>query len=779
VAIIGEAGAGKSRLVHELIRSLDVTHGWRVLDCASTSYGKAASYLPVVELLKRYFKIEARDGVAEIRDKVAARLLALDARLEPALPALLALLDAPVDDAAWARLDPGERRHRTLEALKGLLLREARAQPLLLVVEDLHWIDAETQALLDGLVASMGAERVLLVLAYRPEYRHGWASRPNYSQIRLDALPASGTAQMLDTLLGNDPGLESVKRLLVERGNPFFLEEAVRTLEHGRVLSGERGSYRLTRSVDTIRIPESVQALLAARIDHLGADERRLLEVACVIGKVVPLALLTTVAGQPDSEMQSSLDRLQSAELVDQTGLYPDIEYAFRHALIHEVAYAGLLQARVRELHTRIVEAIETLYRDRISEHTERLAYHANRGEVPEKAAHYLRQAGLKAARRSALVDARHWLEQSLEVQDRLPQTTATMERGFETRLELRGVLYQLGDARTLLARLREAESIAKRLGDERRQSRASAFMTSIHTMLGDLNEAVAIGQRALATVRGLGDLELGINTANYLVQAYYYRGDYERVLELAAESLANWPDDWVYKYHVGNPAPASVFNRVFMAGSLAQLGRFAEAAAHEDEAIGLAEPTQNAFTIAVAHAAVPTLYALKADWKAARPRVERYIAVARTGNIIGLLSTALSASAWMLAELDEPSEASSRIEEAHALLDRQAANGIGNLAWPYCSLGRAYLRLGRIDEARRMGDRALALSTSQPGLAAHALHLLADIAARSDVIHGDGGEALYRKALSLAEPRGMRPLIAGCHAGLDKLYERRGRLVR
>ena len=194
VAIVGEAGVGKSRLVYEFTHSHRL-QGWLVLESASVSYGKATSYLPVIDLLKGYFKIQDRDDLREIREKVTGKLLTLDAALEPTLPALLALLDVPVDDAAWQTLDPGQRRQRTLDAVKRLLLREAREQPLLLIFEDLHWIDGETQALLDSLVESLGSARLLLLVNYRPEYQHAWGSKTYYSQLRLDALPAESAGR--------------------------------------------------------------------------------------------------------------------------------------------------------------------------------------------------------------------------------------------------------------------------------------------------------------------------------------------------------------------------------------------------------------------------------------------------------------------------------------------------------------------------------------------------------------------------------------------------------
>jgi class 3 adenylate cyclase len=264
VAIVGEAGVGKSRLTYELTHSHRV-QDWLILEASSASYGKATSYLPVIDFLRRYFKIGDRDSPREMRDKVLGRLLGLDRALEPLILPLLALLDLQVEDAAWRTLDPAQRRQRTLDAVKRLLLRESQAQPLLVVFEDLHWIDGETRALLDSLVDGLGSAHLLLLVNYRPEYQHGWGSKKAYSQLRLDALPAESAEELLKALLGDDPGLGPLKQLLVKRGNPFFLEETVRTLVETKVLAGDRGRYRLTQPIQAIQVPTTVQTISWSR----------------------------------------------------------------------------------------------------------------------------------------------------------------------------------------------------------------------------------------------------------------------------------------------------------------------------------------------------------------------------------------------------------------------------------------------------------------------------------------------------------------------------------
>ena len=387
VAVVGAPGVGKSRLFWELTHS-DRVHGWLVLHTASVPYGKTTAYLPVIELLRGYFAIDGRDDPRKIREKVTRKVLTLAPALAPAVPALLALLDVPVGEGSWDAVDPRQRRQQTLEAVKRLLLRESKAQPLVLVFEDLHGIDGETQTLLDNLVESLPGARLVLLVNHRPEYQHAWAGKTYYGQLRINPLPAESADALLDALLGSDVALGPLKQLLVERteANPLFLEESVRALVETAALAGERGAYRLTRPVEHVAIPATVQAILAARIDRLAPAAKRLLQAAAVIGKDVPMPLLRAIADAPEHEVRAELTHLKAAEFLYETRLFPDVEYTFTHALTHEVAYEGLLHDRRRILHARITAALEQLAPERAAEQAERLAHQALRGELWDKA---------------------------------------------------------------------------------------------------------------------------------------------------------------------------------------------------------------------------------------------------------------------------------------------------------------------------------------------------------------------------------------------------------
>ena len=479
VALVGEAGVGKSRLVYECVHAHQ-TPGWLVLESASVSYGKATPYFPVIDLLKRYSHVEEHDDTRTIRAKVTGQVLTLDPALQDTVPALLALLDALPEDSPFLTLDPPQRRQRTLDALKRVILRESQEQPLLLVFEDLHWIDSETQALLNSLVESLPTSRLLLLVNYRPEYQHGWGSKTYYTQLRLDPLPPVSAEEFLHALLGDDPRLKPLTDLLIARteGNPFFLEESVRTLAETGVLVGARAAYRLGQPCRASRSPPPCRPCW--RPASTGCQPRR--SASCrrrpCWARRCPVPLLHAVAEVPEAGLQRHLTALQSAEFLYETRLFPEPEYTFKHALTHEVAYGSLLLERRRVLHARIVEALEALAGERVAEQVERLAHHALRGEVWDKALAYCRQAGEKAMTRSAYREAMGYFEQALSALPHLPETRDTREQAIDLRLALRSALLPSGDFGRILATLREAEALAEALDDPRRLGQVSVFLS-------------------------------------------------------------------------------------------------------------------------------------------------------------------------------------------------------------------------------------------------------------------------------------------------------------
>jgi class 3 adenylate cyclase/tetratricopeptide (TPR) repeat protein len=771
VALVGEPGVGKSRLVYEFTHS-HRTQDWLILEAGSMSYGKATSYLPVIHLLKAYFKVHDRETHREIREKVTGKLLTLDRALESTLPALLALLDVPVEDAHWQALDPAQRRQRTLDAVKHLLLRESQEQPVLVVFEDLHWIDAETQVLLDGLVESLPTARLLLLVNYRPEYQHGWGRKTYYSQLRLDALPPQSAGELLNALLGDDPGLEPLKRLLVKRGNPFFIEESIRTLVETQALAGERGAYRLTRPIQAIEVPATVQVILAARIDRLPAEDKQLLQTAAVIGKDVPFVLLHAVAEAGEEAVQRGLTHLQAAEFLYETRLFPEPEYSFTHALTHEVTYGTLLQERRKVLHARIVGAIERCYPDRLTEHLERLAHHAVRGKLWEQAVTYLRQAGGKAFARSANWEAVSSFEQALTALQHLPETRETLERAIDLRFDLRTALHPLGEFERILGCLREAEGQARILDDQRRLGQMSVYMCHNLWMTGHPTAALEFGQRAQSIAESLGDVPLQVTGNLYLGSAYLWTGDYRQAADLLRKVLQLLEGD-PRRERFGLAGFPAVMARCYLTLIFADLGEFEEGIAHAQEGIRLAEALDHPYSLTFACWVLAHLQIIRGEFNRAVPLLERGVAVSREWNLTSFSVSETGSLGYAYA-------LSGRIAEGIPLLKRTLsaveAQGHGNLQPLFLVyLGEVHVRAGRLEDALAFAGRALtfARERGQRGYEARALRLLGEATARRDPPeHADGH---YRDALALAEELGMRPLVAHCHLGLGNLYRRTG----
>jgi tetratricopeptide (TPR) repeat protein len=770
-ALMGEAGVGKSRLVYEFVHSHH-TPGWSVLESASVSYGKATLYFPVIDLLKRYGHIEDQDDTRTIRAKVTGQVLTLDETLRDALPALLSLLDALPEDSLFLKLDPPQRRQRTLDALKRLLLRESQVQPLLLVFEDLHWIDSETQALLESLVESLPTTRLLLLINYRPEYQHGWGSKTYYTQLRLDPLPPVNADEFLQALLGDAPSLAPLKHLLVARteGNPFFLEESVRTLVETRVLVGEPGAYRLTQALPTVQVPATVQAVLAARIDRLPSEDKRLLQTAAVIGSEVPLPLLQAIAELPEVALYNGLAHLQAAEFLYETRLFPEREYTFKHALTHEVAYNTLLQERRRLLHARIVETLEALSPDRVAEQVERLAHHALRGEVWDKALAYFRQAGEKAMTRSAYREAVGYFEQALSALSHLPEQRDTREQAIDLRLALCSALRPLGDFKPIPAYLREAESLAAALDDPRRLGWISALLTRQFYLMDMYGQAIATAQRALALATSNEDGALQARANQYLGSTYLNQGNYRQAINCLRQTATSLDGTRRYE-RLGDVVLPAVFSRALLAWCHAELGMFAEGSFLGEEGLQIAEAVAHRGSLIWPYYGIGMVSLYQGDLRGAIPRLERAVGICHEVDLPAYLPR-------MAAALGAAYTLDMRVADAVPLLtltlEQSIAMGRAHFE-TLCSLplGEAHMLAGHLEEAHTLAERALALARGhqERGNQAYALRLLGEIAVRREPMEVALAEAHYREALTLAEELGMRPLQAHCHLGLGTLY--------
>ena len=471
VAAVADPGVGKSRLFYEF--KARNQSGWMVLESFSVSHGKASAYFAVIDLLYNYFKILGEDDQRARRAKVTGNVLTLDRALGDTLPYVLALLGIADEDDPLAGMDAQIRKRRTLDAIKRVLLRESLNQPLMLMFEDLHWIDEDTQAFLNLLADSIGTAKILLLVNYRPEYQHQWGSKTYYTQLRLDPLGKDRAEEMLAALLGDGKDLIPLKRLIIVRteGNPFFMEETVQVLLDEGALVRDGAAIKVTKSLNELKIPPTVQGILAARIDRVPAAEKELLQTLAVIGKDFPLALVREITKKPDDEIDSMLNSLQLAEFIYEQPTVGDVEYTFKHALTHDVAYNSVLIERRKLLHERVGSAMEASFAQSIDDHLSQLAYHYGRSANVRKALEYLRLAGRQAHQRLAHGEAIVLLSAALQLLKSLPEDDE--RRREEANLQIT-FAEAAGAARgpaddEVGAALARARDLCTQLGDTRR----------------------------------------------------------------------------------------------------------------------------------------------------------------------------------------------------------------------------------------------------------------------------------------------------------------------
>ena len=773
VAVVGEPGVGKSRLIQEFIHS-GHTNTLRILEARAVSYGAATSYLPVTEFLKSYFQLATSDEPLDIREKVTSKLLSLDESLLSTLPALLTLLGLPPDDLQSSLSDPPQRRQRTLEALKRLLFRESEEQPLLLVMEDLHSIDPETQVLIDGIVEGLATARILFLVNCRPEYRHDWASKTYYTQVRIDPLVPDMAGEMLNALVGTDIGLEPLKRFLIDKtgGIPLFLEESVRALAETGDLHGTPASYHATKPISDVKIPATIEALLTSRIDRLAPVDKRLLQAAAVVGYQVPRGILEAVGGLPPEPLREALKRLQASEFLYETSLFPDIEYTFKHALIHDAAYQMLSADRRRMLHTAALNAGEKLYADMLFEKADWLAFHAFRAQAWDRAVvHFQAAAAREIARAANRVAVQH-LENALIATDNLPvQQRATLV--IDLRIALRHALTPLGRVQRTLDYLSAAELLAVELNDRPRLGRVVSFTANCLVLQARYAEALETGERALNIARELGDHRLELASNMYRARAMMARGDYRPAIatfqEIIGELETKPPED----FH-GLPVLPATFARSHLAACLAEVGAFDEAAAHACEAARRADAIGQPDSIMWGYWSIGSVALSRGASGEAVVVFDRLLDVCRTHDLDAYASRITAALGRTMARVGQVKEGLSLLEKAVAL-DASAEPQITR-SFALTALSEAFLLAGELDKALTVGTEAVQRTKAheERGAEAHACWLLATIPT-ARAVDLDAGAAMFETATAMATELGLLPLVAHCHDGFAGLRERQG----
>jgi class 3 adenylate cyclase/tetratricopeptide (TPR) repeat protein len=764
VAIVAEPGMGKSRLLAEYRHGL-VGRQVRYAEGHCLSYGSAVPYLPIVDLVRQLCGMHPGEPHDAITAKVQQRLQEADIAPDEGVPLVLSLLDIPLATERLVQLSPPERKARTFALLRHLVLHEAQQHPCILTVENLHWIDPTSEEWLTSLVERLPGTTTLVLVTYRPGYQPPWLAQSYATQIALSPLRAGESRTVVQAVLRSTAVPETVVQEILGKaaGNPFFLEElAWNVVEHGG-------------QPVPLAVPETVEAVLAARLDRLPPEEKRLLQTAAVIGMQVAVPLLQAVTDRAAAELLTHLSHLQTAEFLYETGGRPAGAYTFKHALTQEVAYGCLLQEQRRALHARIVEALEALAGERVVEQVERLAHHALQGEVWDKALLYCWQAGGKATDRSAYLEAVAYLEQALAAWRHLPDDRATLAQAIDLRLHLRAVLSPLGSVQRALDLLREAEADAASLHDHRRLGQVVFSMVGCWWLLGAPERAVAYAERACALAATLGESDLQRRATVALGQSYVTMGHYRQAVDWLTRTSKVLPGER-RPPRFGGASGSAVMSRAWLAWSLAELGQFEAGRLPGAEALQMAEAAGHPMSCISACYGLGLLHLRRGDLAQAIPVLEQGLGVCQAWGLHALSFHGVAAflgAAYVLA---------GRVTEALPLLERVVAQTdamgiVFDHVLGVIPLGEGYLRAGRIADARQQAQHAVDLCRQhhQHGHEAWALRLLGEVAAQRHPAEVEQAISHYQQALTLADALGMRPLQAHCHRGLGRLYAMMG----
>jgi len=779
VVIVGEPGVGKSRLVHEVVHSQD-TADWLVLQSSSASYGHAKPYLSVIELLRHYFKIKAHESTQSICEKVVGKISTLDPSLRDVIPPVLDLLDALEDDHPFRSLDPLQHRQHTYEAVTRLLVSEPRVQPVIAIFEDLHWSDSLTLGVLNGLVVRAQDTRLLLVVSCRPQFRAEWKNRPNCHQLHLNHLANDHLAEFLQALLGSDPTLPTLKDFLAERasGNPFFAEEIVRSLASKRVLEGTRGNYRLAKPFSSVEVPVTIQAVVAARIDELPAAEKRLLQEAAVIGHDVPFVLLQAICGLTEDKLAGLLANLQHAEFLYAVQPFPDLQYTFKYSLTHDVVYGGVLRDRRREIHARVVDAMEKVYSDRLGEQVERLADHAERGAIWDKALEYLHRSGAKAYSLYANADAARFFERALTILKEFPETPDNLRQAVDLRFGLRNALLPLGETDRIGRTLDELDPILASLGDKLRSARYAAFRCNHHFFIGQQRRAIEFGETGVQLGRECGDQALLGELLYRLAQSYYTLGEYRQAIKLLEQSLEFTPNELRHDRYDLSVIP-SVVNRMWLVFAMIECGHLGAGMSHAKRALEIAERAEHPLSEVLGWLSIGSVLLRKGELEGAVSALERGLDLCDSWAYRVTRPRLASALAVAYARAGR-AEQGLQLARA-AVSDAEQMNMVSDKPGLLVRLGQVSLSAHRIEAALSLGKQAVEIAAAQEakGTEAWARFLIGRACWASDPKDLDEAERQLDIARRLATECEASPLVAFCDTTLCGVHARRGDRVR
>jgi class 3 adenylate cyclase/tetratricopeptide (TPR) repeat protein len=786
VGVVGEAGVGKSRLFLEFKERSQ--RGAVVLETFSVSHGKAFAYLPLVELLKHYFKITVQDDERQCCEKITGKVLTLERGLEDQLPYLLALLGISEPSLALADMDANIRRIRTFEAITRLLVRESLNQPVKLLFEDLQWLDSETEAFLAFFVDRMANARILLLVNYRPEYQPEWSHKSYYTQLRLDPLGESEAQALLSALLGDDPELAPLKQLILTttEGNPFFIEEVVQTLAEEKTLLGEPGHYRIEITPTALRIPTTVQSVLAARMDRLPPAEKALLQTLAVIGKASAWNLIRAVCtpqvAQSEDDLRRLLSHLETAEFIYELPTFPEVEYTFKHALTQEVAKQSMLSHQRTALHERSAQAIEAMYPTRLRDYCNDLAHHYSESGNAAKALEYLQMAGEQALQRSASLEAIRYFEAALAALERLPDAPEYTRHELALRLSLGPPLMATRGlaAPEVEATYTRALALCEKVRDTSQRFSAHVGLRACYQLRAQYDKAIALAEQLLSEAESLHEPGLLVEAHRALGSTLFRLGDLSTARIHVEKALSIGVDrQQVQAFHFGQDAVVHCLG--VLAWVLSYQGYPDQAVKRTEEAIALARTLSHTPSLAQSLILAAEVQQSLGAARSTQEYAEAAIALSIEQGFPFFLACGTILRGWALAEQGDAEQggaqltqglsayraSGAQLEQPHflALLAsaygyaRQAQAGLHVLAEALTIMEKTGERCHEAELHRLNGELLLRLSS----------HQLDEVGGKEEA------DACFRRAMAVAHDQGARMTELRATLSLVRLQQQGG----
>ncbi len=768
LTVVGAAGLGKSRLIHDFVGELP--DEWMVLETACVPQHTQSSYYPISDLIRNIFGIGIDDALDTVAKRVREQIVSLDPTLSEYLPAISSVLDINTEDHEWKKLEPSEKRREIIEAINALILFQARRTPLLILVEDVHWIDAETKLILHHVLSLLREVRIFLIMTQRSE--GGWTA-PGLLRLDLLALDDMASGEMLDRLMGRDITLQSIRKRIVAKaqGNPLFFEELVQSLAETGNLEGEPGDYRLSKPAGRIEIPQTIHTVLAARIDQLDGLPKTLLQTSAVIGADVSVALLSGMLEVAPGKIAADLKTLERADFLRKVKRVGS-DYSFKHELIREVAYGTMLLGARRALHAKAIATLESRFADRLDEHIDRLADHAFMAELWEKAVPYQLRSCRRAARRGANQDAIAIYQRGLETLSHWPASAAKTKAEIDFRLTVVVPLEPLGKHRLIADVLREASNFADASSDPLRNAAVNCQLALALWRIGEHGSAMEAAQAANSIAQRIADPALIFASLHQIGIVLHETGAYRESIEIHEKCFAFEVPELDAK-RAGWAAYPSVVLRTFLADSLIEIGEMDRAELMAVQASQRAEAADHFYSRAnISHVLARLRIAQGRHIEALSLMRECWQTCLDLGivQMYPIMAARMGEAYLAVGDIKAAAEILSKPER----LDVPLAENAFGWGWLFVAQGRAFLAAGNHAQARTAGKRALALAEQrgEPPQQAYALKLLGD----TSLAEGGTSEArgYFERALELATRCGMGPLMAQCCAALALDHARR-----